>query len=249
MQTTRRQFLTIAGSAALAALAAPRLLSHSPYAVEAQAIPGAPSFKGAAGKSIQGPLTLNAGMAVLRAQHTGTGNFSVTFFLPAPGETAQQSYDADSFSDFALVYNEIGPIKGGAVTLVGTPGDHYLAVDSSGAFQISVEQPLPGNITTVQQTVFSGKGKDVTPYFTLPGGISSLSVQTTADSFHGWLYHIDDLGGEPITDGINVYDGRFFDFTFPDNKTSYPVNLPDSGPYLLATDNFDSTKTWTFTFQ
>ncbi|MHB8574978.1 MAG: hypothetical protein ACYDCQ_06550 [Dehalococcoidia bacterium] len=249
MSTTRRQFLAIAGGATLSAIAAPKLLGYGVRTAHAQLIPGSPSFRGAAGKSIQGPVTLSAGMAVLRAQHNGSSNFSVTLFLPNPNETIQQSVDDDSYTDSSLVYNEIGTYKGGAVAMVGTPGDHYLAVDSSGAFSISVEQPLPENVSTVQQTVFSGTGKDVTPYFTLPDGLTQLSVQTTAEQFQGWLYHLDDLGGAPLPDGINVYDGRMFDFTFPGNQSSYAVNLPDAGPYLLRTDNFGPTETWTFTFE
>ena len=248
--TTRRQFLALAGGATAGAIAAPGLLGLRTHAVHAQAIPGAPSFRGAAGKSIQGPLTLSAGMAVFRAQHNGTANFGVTLFLPNPGEAIQQSYDEVSYTDSSLVYNEIGAYKGGAVAMAGTPGDHYLGITASGAYQVSVEQPVPGNVTTVQQTTFSGRGKDVTPYFMLPAGLSSLSVQTSnTDFFRGWLYHIDDLGGEPLPDGINVYDGRFFDFSFPGNQPSYPVYLPDSGPYLLSTDNIGPNDTWTFTFQ
>jgi hypothetical protein len=52
-----------------------------------------------------------------------------------------------------------------------------------------------------------------------------------------------------VQSGINVYDSRFFDFTFPGNQSSYPVNLPDAGPYLLASDNVSATDTWTYTFQ
>lgn len=249
MHATRRQFLARTGGSLLAVLAAPHLFGSPDHVARAQAIPGSPSFRGAAGKSIQGPVSLTTGMAVLRAQHNGTQNFGVTLFLPDAGVPLQQSVDTDAYTDSSLVYNEIGAIKGGAVAMIGTPGDHYLAVDASGAFQISVEQPVPGNVTTVQQTTFSGRGKDVTPYFTLPAGLSVLSVQTSGAQFRGWLYHLDDLGGAPLPDGINVYDGRFFDFTFPGNQASYPVYLPDAGPYLLVTDNISPTDTWTFAFQ
>lgn len=249
MHTTRRQFLTRAGGIMFGAVAAPQLIRLGTSTALAQAIPGSPSFRGAAGKSVQGPVTLAAGLAVLRAQHNGTSNFGVTLLLPNPAESVQQSVDDGSYTDSTLVYNEIGAYKGGSVAMIATPGAYYLAVDSSGAFQISVEQPLPENVTTVQQTQFTGRGKDVTPYFTLPTGLSQLSVQTSAAQFRGWLYHLDDLGGAAVTDGINVYDGRFFDFTFPGNQTSYPVNLPDAGPYLLVVDNIGPTETWTLTFQ
>src|SRR5438128_2569334 len=104
MRTTRRRFLTVTGSGLLAAVAAPRLFQRRVPRARAQAIPGSPSFKGAAGKSIQGPVNLAAGMTVLRAQHNGAANFSVTLFLPNPNETVQQSVDDGSYTDSSLVY-------------------------------------------------------------------------------------------------------------------------------------------------
>ncbi len=249
MSTNRRHFLALAGAAAAGVVAAPALLRGTAGIARAQAIPGAASVKGAAGKSIQGPVSLNAGMAVFRAQHNGTENFSMTLLLPNPAKTVQQSVDDGSYTDSSLVYNEIGAVKANAVAMIGTPGSYYMSMDASGAYQVSIEQPVPGNVRTVQQTSFSGRGKDVSPYFTLPAGLTSLSVQTNAMQLHGWLYHLDDLGGAPLPDGINVYDGRFFDFTFPGNQTSYPVLLPDAGPYLLAVDNIGPTETWTYSFQ
>src|SRR5947209_18045375 len=90
MNTTRRRFLTLTGGAALSAIAAPRLLQLSSRTAHAQAIPGAPTFRGAAGMSIVGPVSLNAGITVVRAQHNGSDTFSVTLFLPSPNETTQQ---------------------------------------------------------------------------------------------------------------------------------------------------------------
>jgi len=195
-----------------------------------------------------GPIAFNAGMAVLRAQHNGTQNFGATLFLPAAGETAQRSYDGSDFTDQFGVFNLIGSVKAAGVALVATPGSYYLAVNATGAWQISVEQPLPATVAPVQQTVFSGQGQNVSPYFTLPSGISTISVQTASDSLHGWLYHLDDLGGEPVVAGLDVYDGRIFDFTFPGNAPSVPITLPDSGPYLIAVDNtLTNSDVWTMT--
>ncbi len=104
-------------------------------------------------------------------------------------------------------------------------------------------------VQPVQPTTFTGKGKDVTPYFLPPSGISTLSVQTTAKQFCGWLYHIDDLGGGPVSGGVGGYDGRFFDFTSANPASSFPVNPPNAGPYLLSTDNVTPNDSWTFTFQ
>ncbi len=195
-----------------------------------------------------GPVALNAGLAVLRAQHNGTENFGATLFLPAAGEAPQRSYDLGDFSDPFGVFNLVGPVKAAGVAQIATPGMYYLVVSATGAWQISVEQPLPENVSAVQQTSFSGKGQDVSPYFTLPDGIGTIGVQTSSDSLYAWLFHLDDLGGEPVIAGINVYDGRIFDFTFPGNQPSVPITIPDSGPYFIAVANtLTNSDAWTIT--
>ncbi|HZQ35495.1 MAG TPA: hypothetical protein VFD32_06150, partial [Dehalococcoidia bacterium] len=168
MYATRRRFLALAGGTALGLVAVPRLLPAGVPRARAQALPGTLTFSGAAGTAMVGPVALNAGLAVLRAQHNGTENFGATLFLPAAGEAPQRSYDLGDFSDPFGVFNLIGPVKAGGVAQIATPGSYYLVVSATGAWQISVEQPLPENVSAVQQTSFSGKGQDVSPYFTLP---------------------------------------------------------------------------------
>jgi hypothetical protein len=258
--TTRRKFLTLAGGTALSLVAAPRLLSLTATRAHGQAIPGVPSFKGAAGVSIVGPVSLNAAVTVLRAQHNGNANFSVELFVPAPGETAQQSAMLADYSDAFLVFDLIGAVKPATALVTMAPGDHYLQVTASGAWQISVEQPLPEVLTPMVQTRFSGRGTDVSPYFLLPPTIASISVSTTSASLRAWLYHIDDLGGEAIQAGLNTYDARIFDFTDPANQTSAGLVLPvppppddatpppPSGPYVLAVNNVGNMEQWTISF-
>jgi hypothetical protein len=186
--------------------------------------------------------------ASVHEEHNGTANFGVTVILPAAGETAPQSYELSDFSDFAVPFNLIGAVKSAGVVMTTTPGDHYLIVSATGAWQLSVEQPLPETVTPVTQMTFSGKGQDVSPYFTVPEGITTISVQTASHLLYGWLYHLDDLGGEPVMAGIAFSDGRIFDFTFPGNMTSASITLPDSGPYLIAVANtLTNSDAWTIT--
>ncbi len=257
MKTNRRQFVTTAAGLLLGGLAATSPLLRTPRAARAQAIPGAPSFRGAAGVSIVGPVSLSAAVTVLRAQHNGNGNFVVQLFVPAPGETAQQSATLADYNDFFLVFDLIGAVKPAAGLVTGMPGDHYLQVTASGAWQISVEQPQTVTPAALK-TSFSGRGTDVSPYFLLPPSIATIAVKTDSPFLRAWLYHIDDLGGEAIMAGLNIYDGRIFDFTFPDNQTSYPVVLPvplddrgrpqNSGPYVLAVNNLGNDEQWTISF-
>jgi len=216
----------------------------------AQAIPGSPSFRGASGKTVVGPLALYAGITVLRVQHNGTGNFGITLAMPNDGFTPQDAFAMAQVRDYSLVYDIIGSYKGGAVALATIGGDHYLSVNASGAWQIDVEQPVPENVSPVQQTSFSSKGQDVTPYFTLPDGIQQISLQAPASSaLLGYLYHLDDLGGSPVVAGQMGYDGRIFDFTNPANPATYPLTLADDGPYVFyVTNDIRDTTPWTVSF-
>ncbi|HEY7294319.1 MAG TPA: hypothetical protein VH916_04715 [Dehalococcoidia bacterium] len=231
-------------------LAAPQILRWSAPAAHAQAIPGSPSFRGAAGKSVVGPVALNAGVTVLRAQHNGTANFVVNLAVPNEGFGPQDAFDMAQTSDSSLVYDIIGSYKGGAVAMAALNAGYYLAVTASGAWQVSVEQPLSETVNPVQQTSFSSKGEDVTPYFTLPDGISQITLQAPPNaSLVGYLYHLDDLGGAPVQAGYMGYGGRIFDFTLPDNPNSYPITLPDAGPYIFYVANdINDTTPWTVSF-
>ena len=257
-KTTRRGFLTAAGGVLLAEFATATPLLRGAPAARAQAIPGAPLFKGAAGVSIVGSVSLGAAVTVLRAQHNGNANFTVELFVPAPGETAEQSATLADYSDAFLVFDLIGAVKPATAVLTTEPGDHYLQVTASGAWQISVEQPLPELLTPTLKTSFSGRGTDVSPYFLLPPTISSISVSTNSSALRAWLYHIDDVGGEAIEAGVISYDNRIFDFTDPSNAPSFPVALPvpvdengvpqNSGPYVLAVNNLGNLEEWTISF-
>ena len=251
---TRRQFLTRAGGAAAGLVLAPTLLRLSSKTASAQAIPGSPTFSGNTTTSVAGPFPLNAGLTVVRVQFNGTTNFHAELVLPQPGADPTGPYVADSY--FPL-FDQIGAFKGAGAAVVGTPGNYLLTIGSAGAFQGSVEQPLPETVTPVQQTSFSGKGQDVSPYFTLPDGISQISCQTAAPQLVVFLYHLDDLGGEPVLAGVQGFDtvggSSIFDFRDPSNQPSFPLSPPDSGPYLLyATNVFDNTPasqtTWTISF-
>jgi hypothetical protein len=250
MHASRRRFLLNAGGAATSLLLAPRLLGQPIPAALAQAIPGSPSFRGAAGKAVVGPVALNAGVTVLRVQHNGTGNFGITLAMPNDGYSPQDAFAMAQVQDYSLVYDIIGPYKGGAVALATMGGDHYLAVNASGAWQVDVEQPLPETVSPVQQTSFTSKGQDVTPYFLLPDGIQQISLQApTTSTLLGYLYHIDDLGGAAVQAGLNGYDGRAFDFTNPANQVSYPLSPADAGPYVFyVTNDIRDDTPWTVSF-
>ncbi len=246
----RRRFLTLAGATSLSLVAASRLLRLDATPVRAQALPGASTFRGAAGKSFIGPVALNAGVTVVRCQHNGTGDFIVNTFVPNDGYSPADAFNQAQTTDNSLVYDVIGSYKGGSVVLAGYTANYYVYVDGSGAWQVSVEQPLPETVSPVQQTTFAGTGQDVTPYFVLPDGISQIAFQAPAGSgLAAYLYHLDDLGGAAIVAGQMGYQGRIFDLNDPNNAPSYPISLPDNGPYVffVTNDIYDTTR-WTVSF-
>lgn len=250
MKTSRRRFLAWTGGAVGGlVLAQPRFILGS-RAVQAQAIPGAPSFRGAAGQSVVGPVSLNAGIAVLRAQHNGTGNFGITTFVPNDGYSPQDAINQAQVADSSLVYDVIGAYKGGSVVQTTLNADHYISVNASGAWQISLEQPLPENVAATQGTNFSGKGQDITPYFTLPDGVTQITMDAPSTSaLTGSLFHLDDLGGEAIQAGIMGHYGEIFEFNNPANQPGVLFTPPDAGPYIFfVTNDVRDTTPWMVSF-
>lgn len=250
MRTTRRRFLTLAGGALASVAVTPSLLRLTSQGAFAQAIPGSPAFTGNATTSVVGPVSLNAGVTVVRAQFEGATNFAAVLALPQPGAGPAGPYVTDSYLP---IFNQTGAFKGAAVALPSVPGDYFLTTSAAGAFKLSVEQPLPETITPVQQTVFSGKGLDASPYFMLPDGISQISMQSTNPQQVATLYHLDDLGGEALVAGVQGFDtthgSTLFDFRDPTNQGTFPLSLPDDGPYLLSVWNdINDQSTWTISF-
>jgi hypothetical protein len=250
MPSTRRQFLGLAAGTVAGLAFAPVLSRAGIRAAQAQAIPDAPTFKGAAGKSFVGPVTLSAAVTVLRAQHNGTGNFVVNVYIPNDGFSPADAFNQAQVTDSSLVYDVIGSYKGGSAIVTAQNADYYLYVNASGAWQISVEQPIPENIAPQQATTFSSKGQDITPYFTLPDGISQISLQADPSSaITGTLFHIDDLGGEAVQAGVLGHYGETFQFLNPDNQVSFPFTPSDAGPYIFfVTNDIKDTTAWTVSF-
>jgi hypothetical protein len=224
----------------------PQLLRLDRTRVSAQAIPGSPSFRGTAATTSLGPVTLQAGLTIVRVQSNGTQNFAASLIQPEPGTGPN---GPPVTGGFAALFDQIGAFKGGTGTVLGVPGDYYVQILASGAFQLSIEQPLPENVNPVQQASFTAKGVDVSPYFVLPDGISQISCQTASTTLLVYLYHLDDLGGEAIVAGVQGYQATIFDFRDPNNQPSFPISLPDDGPYILATNNdLNNQGAWTIAF-
>jgi len=243
MATSRRHILGWAAGTVSALLA--QLGLEASQAVSALAQAPSSGATGLPAWTSIGPLVLKTGLVVIQVQDNGTGH--LTAYLEPPSAALPGSGSGASMPPF-LIFDQTGPFKASAATLIPAPGSYYAQLSSPDPCALLVQQPLPEKVTQVQQSTLSGRGRDVSPYFTLPAGISTLSVQTSSTTLRAWLYRLDDSGGEAVQGGVAGPDGRFFDLGATGALTSYPVSLPDSGPYLLAVAFVAPNDTWTFSF-
>jgi hypothetical protein len=228
---TRRQFLVFGTTAVTAILSARGARAQQTSATS-----------GSAAATI-GPVTLRVGLAVIQVQFNGTGHFAGTV---VPATTTVGASGASPAP--VPLFDRSGTFKASAATLIVTAGAYYAEVTSDGACQLLFQQPLPGTVSAAPQTSLAGVGNDVSSYFTVGTTVSTLSVHTSSSQLRAWLYHLDNNGGEAIQGGVMGADGRFLDLTAIGAQMSYPVTLPDSGPYLIAVNNVSPGDTWLFSF-
>lgn len=233
MKLTLR-LIAVVGVVAALALAGVRV-----PAIQAQDAPN--TFRGGAGKAVLGPVDLRAGLLVLRARHSGTGNFTVTLELPKPGIDPERDWESSD-----LMINIIGQFNGAAAIGVKRDGSYLIMVgQASGPYQITIEQPTGGPVETANQRDFSGKGQQVTPIFYLPAGTITLTLTYEPEKdfyyFNVWLY---DMFGGAIG-GQDDYQGRFLKVYGAYNGV-VTLDVPIEGFYLLAVDTGSgATGAWT----
>lgn len=184
------------------------------------------SYNGYSTPLVVGPVSLRAGVVVVRARHGGNANFVVSMVTQDPGKAPENSYD-----NRYLLINSIGRFDGAAAEVLKTDGDYYLLVSAGGAYEFRVEQPLPENITPVEQREFSGEHQQVTPVFALEAGTNTLRATSDGTgNFFVWLYEVDDLGGAAIN---GDYAGRLIAVTNGPADESVTVTLRHGGLYLI----------------
>lgn len=194
---------------------------NAPAVVRAQAN----SFQGSA-KGTQGPVSLHAGLAIVRGRSNGTGNFTVSLVTQDPGATLP-----NSFSNRYLMVDSIGAYNGAAAALLTQDGSYFFDVtQASGPYQLSVEQPSPGTVQPVNQTSFSGKGQQVTSAFTLQPGTYTVTAQNDSTTLRIRMYFIDDLGGGAVVSPDTGYYGdELIDSTIPPGLMSVSVTVTSPG--------------------
>lgn len=114
-------------------------------------------------------FNLQAGVTIFHMTYTGTGNFAVTL------------KDADGgYVD--LLANEIGAYSG--ETLIGVksgnivgaePGEHFLDVQASGAWNVTIEQPRVSSGAALPQTL-TGSGPEASIPIALTSGVAVFNM-------------------------------------------------------------------------
>jgi hypothetical protein len=184
------------------------------------------SYNGWSTSKVEGPVSLQAGLVVVRARHGGNSNFGLTLVTADPGKAPEDSYE-----NRYLMINAIGRYDGAAATLLTEAGDYYLLIGAAGAYEFTLEQPVPDNVTPVDERSFDGAGQQVTPVFALEAGTYTVRGTSNGDgNFRVWLYEVDDLGGGAIQGDVF---GRLIDVTSGPADEAVTVTLRRDGLYLL----------------
>jgi hypothetical protein len=190
--------LAVAGMLALAGVGAPK----------ASAQDAVPTFRGTAnGRELRHTVDLQPGLVVVKAQHAGSTNFSLSLILPKPGVDIRHEYQ----EGIGLI-NVIGQYNGGAAARITKGGTYTLDLYASGSYQITVEQPGI-DAPVVEQAEFLGKGQQVTPVIAMPFGARTITFTHDGTSnFQVWLYDMNGatVGGDysgRLVNVIGAYEG------------------------------------------
>lgn len=197
---------------------------------------------------VLGPVPLRAGLLVLHARSNGSENFAVDLLTQDPDSKVPVTKDPTAFADFYDMVNTTGRYDGARAVLLKSDENYYASVTiTSGPFELTFEQPTLETVSVVHQTEFSGKGQQVTPYFTLHAGTYTISARSQNSALRVWLFALGDEGGTAIgSDETGYDDDELIDTTINPEYTSPTVTLPDEGTYVLSMNpDGDGPRDWT----
>lgn len=159
---------------------------------------------------------------------------------------------SDSYGNRYLLIDAVGAYGGAAATLLKLDGPYFVEISqASGAYQVSVDQPMPDTVTPVNQQTFSGKGQQVSKPFTLTAGSYTVTAQNDSTALRVRLYALDTLGGSAVvSDQTGYYGDELMDTTIPPSFTSVPITVQSDGIFLFYVDpGGTGSGNWTVTVQ
>lgn len=147
------------------------------------------------GQQVSSKFNLNAGLAVFQFSYKGTANFIVNL-LNSSGDLVDG------------LTNEIGSFQGAQAVGIDKGGTHILDVKASAPWVVTVTQPIPAGDEQGPPVTFKGKGKQVTPFFTLPDGLTIFKLKHNGKSnFIVELLHADGQLQDGLVNEIGAFDG------------------------------------------
>ncbi|HTE87313.1 MAG TPA: hypothetical protein VK821_21600 [Dehalococcoidia bacterium] len=202
-------------------------------------------------KGVVGCVQLHAGVVIAHTRYNGSGVFFADLQTQDPTAAKPLSQDPSAYKNSYQLFNSSGRVGGAAALMVPSDNTYYLVIDASGPYEFNFEQPTPETVSPVNQTSFTGKAQDVSPYFQLPAGPMSVTIQADSTALQFWLYGVDDLGGGPIpaaTDA-NSSDGRLVSAGPEGPPISRTINvvIPTDGIYFFYAIAYGSAGSFSWT--
>jgi hypothetical protein len=187
-------------------------------------------------QGIVGCVQLHAGLVIAHVKSNGAQTFDVDIRTQDPaGKPLSQ--DPNAYKDYYQLYSVDGRVDGSAAVMLKSDDTYYLAINrASGPYEFTFEQPTPNSVSPVNQTSFTGKAQQVTPFFRLPAGPVTINVTSDSFSLRLWLYQIDDLGGGAVPPAAqpDASKGTLLDVTGgAPSQGNVGVVIPADGLYFF----------------
>lgn len=160
------------------------------------------------GRQATEKFELESGLAIVQVQNDGASNFIVEL-LDKNGDQAQN------------LFNEIDKFQGRRAFHVEKPGTYLLDVQATGPWTFTIQQPRVEGAEDAPQT-FKGEGMDVTPFVTLPKGLTVFEFDREGEG--RGIFTLLDSEGRAIGQLANQLDAF---------QGSKPVKIEEQGIYLL----------------
>jgi hypothetical protein len=202
-------------------------------------------------KGVVGCVQLHAGVVIAHTRYNGSDVFFADLQTQDPNAAKPLSQDPSAYKNSYQLFNTSGRVNGAAVLMVPSDNTYYLVITASGPYEFTFEQPTPETVSSVNQTSFTGKAQDITPYFHLPAGPMTVNVQADSTALQFWLYGVDDLGGGavPAATDPNTSDGRLVSAgpEGPPISRSINVVIPADGVYFFYAIAYGSAGSFSWT--
>jgi hypothetical protein len=191
------------------------------------------------------PFILEPGLAIVKMNHQGNGDFVVNLLSTRQEETAtargpiEFSGDQDGGSTTEVaraLAKEQGPVAVSKAVNIPAAGKHVLDVKANGPWTIEVEQPHPSSAP--KTTSFSGNNNVATPFFELSSGLKQITMTNLNEENFG-VSLLDKDGNEAK---ISVLDKHKGQAGVDREVASWTVNVNQDSLYLL---DVQSDSLWT----